>query len=211
MPTGRAGSATPPSTGSGSCCSRASPRSTSRRCRSRPPKWRCCASSTPPSCPIPARCSRSWRAARSRPRPPPRRRRRESQGALLQAPAELPGAGRAARRQAARPHLAQQLHDYRRPGPLRAARAGGPAARSRSPAISSATLRAALKALTGTAVAGRARPTSEAAADPARAGEGATPSALRQEVLDSPLVKAAFEAFPEAELAGYTIDEQRSA
>jgi DNA polymerase-3 subunit gamma/tau len=34
---------------------------------------------------------------------------------------------------------------------------------------------------------------------------------LRQSVLDAPLVQAAFEAFPGAELAGYTIDEQRSA
>ena len=33
----------------------------------------------------------------------------------------------------------------------------------------------------------------------------------RQSVLDSPLVKAAFAAFPEAELAAYKLDEQRSA
>jgi DNA polymerase-3 subunit gamma/tau len=35
--------------------------------------------------------------------------------------------------------------------------------------------------------------------------------ALRREVLDAPLVKAAFEAFPDAELAGFGLDEQRSA
>jgi DNA polymerase-3 subunit gamma/tau len=35
--------------------------------------------------------------------------------------------------------------------------------------------------------------------------------ALRQEVLDAPIVRAAFEAFPEAELAGYAVDKQRSA
>jgi hypothetical protein len=29
-------------------------------------------------------------------------------------------------------------------------------------------------------------------------------------VLDSPMVRAAFEAFPEAELIGYTADEQRN-
>jgi hypothetical protein len=29
--------------------------------------------------------------------------------------------------------------------------------------------------------------------------------------LETPLVKAAFEAFPEAELAGFRLDEQRSA
>ncbi|HEY7809636.1 MAG TPA: DNA polymerase III subunit gamma/tau [Allosphingosinicella sp.] len=33
----------------------------------------------------------------------------------------------------------------------------------------------------------------------------------REDVLGSPMVKAAFEAFPGAELAGYTLDEQRSA
>ena len=33
----------------------------------------------------------------------------------------------------------------------------------------------------------------------------------RQSVLDSPLVRAAFDAFPGAELTGYTLDEQRSA
>jgi DNA polymerase-3 subunit gamma/tau len=33
----------------------------------------------------------------------------------------------------------------------------------------------------------------------------------RQSVLDTPLVKAAFEAFPGAELAAYSLDEQRSA
>jgi len=34
---------------------------------------------------------------------------------------------------------------------------------------------------------------------------------LRREVLEAPLVKAAFEAFPEAELAGFRLDEPRSA
>jgi DNA polymerase-3 subunit gamma/tau len=33
---------------------------------------------------------------------------------------------------------------------------------------------------------------------------------LRQTVLEEPMVKAAFEAFPDAELIGYTLDEQRS-
>jgi DNA polymerase-3 subunit gamma/tau len=41
--------------------------------------------------------------------------------------------------------------------------------------------------------------------------EKADEEAARQAVLDSPLVKAAFEAFPDAELIGYTLDEQRSA
>jgi len=53
---------------------------------------------------------------------------------------------------------------------------------------------------------------SEAAAEPSlREQDLAAEQALRQEVLDAPIVQAAFEAFPEAELAGYTIDEQRSA
>jgi DNA polymerase-3 subunit gamma/tau len=41
--------------------------------------------------------------------------------------------------------------------------------------------------------------------------EVAAEEALRQEVLVSPLVQEAFEAFPEAELAGYTTDDKRSA
>ena len=44
-----------------------------------------------------------------------------------------------------------------------------------------------------------------------REQEQAAEAALKQKVLDSPLVKAAFEAFPEAELTGFTLDEQRSA
>ncbi|HEX8571894.1 MAG TPA: DNA polymerase III subunit gamma/tau [Allosphingosinicella sp.] len=44
-----------------------------------------------------------------------------------------------------------------------------------------------------------------------REQEQAAEAELKQKVLDSPLVKAAFEAFPEAELSGFTLDEQRSA
>jgi DNA polymerase-3 subunit gamma/tau len=44
-----------------------------------------------------------------------------------------------------------------------------------------------------------------------REQELAAEEALRQEVLDAPIVRAAFEAFPEAELAGYAVDKQRSA
>ncbi len=44
-----------------------------------------------------------------------------------------------------------------------------------------------------------------------REQEQAAEAELKQKVLESPLVKAAFEAFPEAELAGFTLDEQRSA
>jgi len=52
----------------------------------------------------------------------------------------------------------------------------------------------------------------EGAAEPSlREQEVAAEAALRQEVLDAPIVRAAFEAFPEAELTGYSLDKQRSA
>ena len=44
-----------------------------------------------------------------------------------------------------------------------------------------------------------------------REQELAAEDALRQEVLDAPIVRAAFEAFPDAELTGYSVDKQRSA
>jgi len=44
-----------------------------------------------------------------------------------------------------------------------------------------------------------------------REQELADEEALRQQVLESPVVKAAFESFPDAELAGYTIADKRSA
>ena len=67
----------------------------------------------------------------------------------------------------------------------------------------------ALKAMTGTPWQVR---TAEDEAEPSLLDqEKAGAERLRQEVLDAPIVQAAFEAFPEAELAGFTIDEQRSA
>ena len=52
----------------------------------------------------------------------------------------------------------------------------------------------------------------EGAAQPSlREQEVAAEAALRQEVLDAPIVRAAFEAFPDAELTGYRHDKQRSA
>ena len=44
-----------------------------------------------------------------------------------------------------------------------------------------------------------------------REQEQAAEAALKQQVLETPLVKAALEAFPGAELARYNLDEQRSA
>ena len=170
MPTGRRSSAMPPSTASGSCCSRASPRSTTRRCRSRPPRWRCCASSTPPSCPIPARCWRSWRAARSSRRPPRRRPKAEEQRELLQGAGRLSGAGRAlgdGRQGASRPAAAR----FRRSGPLRSRPSWSIRPIKPLPGEFIRDLGAALKALTGTAWQVRASD-EEAAAEPARPGEG---------------------------------------
>jgi len=70
-------------------------------------------------------------------------------------------------------------------------------------------LSAALKDLTGTSW--KIRIAEGQNAPSMRDREQADEEAARQAVLDSPLVKAAFEAFPDAELIGYTLDEQRSA
>jgi DNA polymerase-3 subunit gamma/tau len=107
-----------------------------------------------------------------------------------------------------KPHLAQQLHDYC--GLVRYA--PPELALKPSRALSGDFVRdlvAALKSLTGAtwqvAIAeGEAEPS--LLEQERMAGERE-----RQDVLDTPLVKAAFEAFPGAELAGYTLDDQRSA
>jgi DNA polymerase-3 subunit gamma/tau len=53
---------------------------------------------------------------------------------------------------------------------------------------------------------------SDAPAQPTlREQEQAAEAELKRKVLDSPLVRAALDAFPEAELTGFTLDEQRSA
>ena len=71
-------------------------------------------------------------------------------------------------------------------------------------------LAAALKSATGTNW--RVRLSDDGDAEPSLfEQEKQQADRLRQEVLDSPLVKAAFEAFPDAELAGYTTDDKRSA
>ena len=44
-----------------------------------------------------------------------------------------------------------------------------------------------------------------------REQEQAAEADLKRKVLETPVVKAAFEAFPGAELARYNLDEQRSA
>jgi DNA polymerase-3 subunit gamma/tau len=53
---------------------------------------------------------------------------------------------------------------------------------------------------------------SEGPAQPTlREREKAAEAELKQRILETPVVQAAFEAFPDAELAGYSLDEQRSA
>jgi DNA polymerase-3 subunit gamma/tau len=107
-----------------------------------------------------------------------------------------------------KPHLAQQLHDYcglvRYAPPELALKPVKP--------LSGDFVRdlgAALKALTGlqwqvVAADGEAEPS-------LREQERMAQDRERDAVLETPLVKAAFEAFPGAELAGYTLNEQRSA
>jgi DNA polymerase-3 subunit gamma/tau len=105
-------------------------------------------------------------------------------------------------------HLAQQLHDYvglvRYEPPHLEIRPAKPLSGDFT-----RTLSAALKSLTGQAwtVA-----VSDAEAAPSLLDqEKAAAERERQDVLASPMVKAAFDSFPDAELIGYALDEQRSA
>jgi DNA polymerase-3 subunit gamma/tau len=109
---------------------------------------------------------------------------------------------------ATRAHISQQLHDYvglvRYAPPELVVRPLQPL-----PADFIRNVADALKEATKTiwqvsAVDGEAEPS-------LHEQEKAKDDRLRQEVLDAPIVRAAFEAFPEAELAGYSIDKQRSA
>ena len=104
-------------------------------------------------------------------------------------------------------HLAQQLHDFvglvlYAPPEL--------VIRPTKP-LSGDFLRdlaSALKALTGTAW--QVRAADEQAEPTLLEQEKAQADRLRSEVLASPVVAAAFEAFPEAELTGFTLDDKRS-
>jgi len=131
----------------------------------------------------------------------------ESQAPLLQAPASFPELVKAMEREG-RAHLAQQLHDYvgliRYAPPELAVRPLKPMAGDFA-----RDLAAALKSVSGSVW--QVRVADEASEPSLLEQEKAEGERLRQEVLDSPLVKAAFEAFPEAELAGYAIDERRNA
>jgi DNA polymerase-3 subunit gamma/tau len=129
------------------------------------------------------------------------------EGALLKAPAAFPALidFLAAN---GKPHLAQQLHDYcglvRYAPPELVFRPAKPLSGDFA-----RDLAAALKGLTGTLW--QVRASDEPAAATLLDQEKAQAETLRQSVLDSPLVKTAFEAFPGAELASYALNEQRSA
>jgi len=105
-------------------------------------------------------------------------------------------------------HLAQQLHDFaglvRYEPPELVIRPAKPL-----PGDFNRDLAAALKGLTGTAWRVSS---SDAEGQPSLLEqEKEQAERLREAVLDAPMVKAAFEAFPDAELIGYTADEERSA
>ena len=131
---------------------------------------------------------------------------KEEQGSMLKAPDTFAGLVDLLAH-GGKPHLAQMLHDFvgvvRYDPPTLAYRPTKQLA-----ADFARDLAASLKALTGTnwtveASDGEAEPTlleqEKKAAD-----------ALRQSVLETPIVKAAFEAFPDAELADYTLKDTRS-
>jgi DNA polymerase-3 subunit gamma/tau len=131
----------------------------------------------------------------------------EEQGALLKAPATFPELVRAIER-GGKAHLAQQLHDYvglvRYAPPELVVRPAKP--------LGGDFLRelgAALKALTGTQWQVGASDGEAQASLLDQEKEEA--DRLRRDVLETPIVKAGFEAFPDAELAGFRLDDQRSA
>jgi DNA polymerase-3 subunit gamma/tau len=104
-----------------------------------------------------------------------------------------------------RRHLAQQLHDYARP----IAYAPPELVLSLKGPIATRDLAAALKEVTGQSWQVR---TEDEGGDPTlQEQEQAAKRAEEQAVLETPMVKAALEAFPGAELARYNLDEQRSA
>jgi len=131
----------------------------------------------------------------------------EEQAPLLKLPASFPELI-ARLETGGKAHLAQILHDFvglvRYAPPELVVRPAKPL-----PADFLRDLAGALKILTGTPwqVQASDEPASPSLLDQ----EKDAAERLRQEVLDAPLIKAAFEAFPEAELAGFRLDESRSA
>ncbi|HEX8374205.1 MAG TPA: hypothetical protein VF606_03390, partial [Geminicoccaceae bacterium] len=105
-------------------------------------------------------------------------------------------------------HLAQQLHDF---AGLVAYAPPDLALKLTRPLPNLARdLSAALKAATGSVWRVRIAEDGEEAAPTLLEQEQAARASLEQEVLASPMVKAALEAFPDAELAGYTAANPRS-
>lgn len=104
-----------------------------------------------------------------------------------------------------RRHLAQQLHDNARPiiyaPPELVLSLKGP--------MATRDLAAALKEATGQSW--QVRTEDEGGEPTLQEQEQSAEKAREQSVLETPLVKAALEAFPGAELARYTFDERRSA
>jgi DNA polymerase-3 subunit gamma/tau len=109
---------------------------------------------------------------------------------------------------AGKPLLAQQLHDYcglvRFAPPELALRPVKPL-----PGDFARDVAAALKSFTGRVW--QVKVADEPGEPSLLEQEKAEADRLRQAVLETPLVKAAFEAFPDAELSGFTLDQQRSA
>jgi len=131
----------------------------------------------------------------------------EEQAPLLKIPATFPALVQALHDDG-KAHLAQQVHDFvgvvRYAPPELIVRPSKPLAADFLPDLAKA-----LRSLTGTAW--QVRASDEAASPSLLDQEKEAAERLRQEVLDAPLVKAAFDAFPEAELAGFRLDEPRSA
>jgi DNA polymerase III subunit gamma/tau len=130
----------------------------------------------------------------------------EEQGALLKLPATFAElVERLGRKKA---HISQQLHDFvglvSYAPPELVVRPLKPLSGNFAREVADA-----LKEETGTVW--QVRASDEPAAPSLLEQEKNAAEKLRREVLDAPLVKAAFEAFPDAELAGFRLDEQRSA
>ncbi|HEV2816775.1 MAG TPA: DNA polymerase III subunit gamma/tau [Allosphingosinicella sp.] len=131
----------------------------------------------------------------------------EEQGALLRLPASF--AELVEKLGGKKAHISQQLHDFvglvRYAPPELVFRPTKPLSGNFAREVADA-----LRELTGTAW--QVRASDEEAAPSLLDQDRDAAERLRQEVLEAPLVKAAFEAFPEAELLpGYRLDEQRSA
>ena len=160
-----------------------------RRCRSKRPKWRCCRVIHAADLPDPSAVLEklaSGEAVAARPAEAPKA---ESQGALLQAPASFPALIELLSRNG-KVHLAQQLHDFvglvLYAPPELVVRPSKPLAGDFV-----RNLADALHGLTGTRWQVRA---SDGEAEPSlldQENEGA--ERLRREVLEAPLIKAAFE------------------